>query len=177
MSLVGVGDARRHAGDLGGAEATLREALELEAEMSGRHYLVGSTRSVLSQVALDRGDVAEAIRHLAASAEQVRPLIEEDETNPWNAGPLHYWAEMAVRQQRFAIAVTLLGAQRTLYQASPQVQYPTDRAPAEDTLGKARAGLDPESFDRAWDEGTAMRGTEALDYALDQLGSGAQPTR
>ena len=127
-------------------------------------------------MALDRGDIAQAIRHLAASAEQVRPLIEEDETNLWNAGPLHSWAEVAVLQQRFAIAVTLLGAQSVLYEASPSIQYPTERAAAEDTLDKARAGLDAESFDRAWDDGTAMRGTEALDYAVDQLGSGAQPT-
>jgi tetratricopeptide (TPR) repeat protein len=172
-ALVGVGEGRRLAGDLGGAEAALREALELEAEMSERHQVVGATRYFLSGVALDRGDVAEAIRHLAASAEQVRPLIEEDETNLWIPRPLHYWAEVAVRQQRFAIAVTLLGAQSALYEASPSVQLPTEQAAAEDTLSKARTSLDPESFDRAWDEGTAMRGTEALDYALDQLGSGA----
>ena len=49
------------------------------------------------------------------------------------------------------------------------MQPPTERVAAEDTLGKARAGLDAESFDRAWDEGTAMRGIEALDYAVAEL--------
>ena len=176
-ALLGVGWGRRHAGDLGGAEAALREALDLEAEMSERHQAVGLTRYVLSGVALDRGDVAEATRHLTTSAEQVRPLIEEDETNLWNAAPLHSWAEVAVRQQRFAVAVTLLGAQSAAFERSPSVQLPTERAAAEDTLSKARAGLDTESFEQAWKAGTAMRGTEALDYALDQLGSGAQPTR
>jgi len=56
-------------------------------------------------------------------------------------------------------------------------QIPTNLAEAESTLSKARAALDPEAFDQAWVKGTAMSGTEALDYALDQLGSGAQPTR
>lgn len=30
--------------------------------------------------------------------------------------------------------------------------------------------LDPESFDRAWGEGTTMSGPEALDYAVDGSG-------
>ena len=68
--------------------------------------------------------------------------------------------------------IFILGAQYTLYEALPLAQAPTERAEAADTLGRARAGLDAESFDRAWDEGTAMRGTEALDYAVDELGPG-----
>ncbi len=62
-------------------------------------------------------------------------------------------------------------------QPSPDeaVKFPTHHAEADHTLSKARAGLDPETFDRAWQEGTAMSGPEAFDYAVEQLGAGAQP--
>jgi hypothetical protein len=50
-------------------------------------------------------------------------------------------------------------------------QFPTQRTEAENTLSKARSSLDPESFDQAWEEGTVMSGPEALDHAVDELGS------
>jgi hypothetical protein len=85
---------------------------------------------------------------------------------------LHLWAEAAVRQQRYAIAVALLGAQTTAFKALHRVQHPTQHAEADHTMSKARAGLDPDTFDQAWEEGTAMSGSEAFDYAVDQLGQG-----
>ena len=61
-------------------------------------------------------------------------------------------AEAAVQHQRYAIAVVLLGAQTASFEASHLVQFPTHHAEADHTLSKARAGLDPETFDRAWKE-------------------------
>ncbi len=43
QALQGLGHSRRHSGDLDGAEAALRQALKLEAEMSGRHASIGVT--------------------------------------------------------------------------------------------------------------------------------------
>ena len=174
-SLIGVGEARRQAGDLGGAEAALGEALELEAGLSSRYQVDPSVRYVLSLVALDRGDIDQAALHLAEGMRQVRPFVEEDDLGLRHAaGPLHLWAEIAVRRERFAVAVTAIGSKRATYQALPFAQSPSEETAAEKTLDRARAGLDPESFQRAWDEGTGMSAVEAFDYALDQLESGAQ---
>lgn len=173
QALQALGWFRRHAGDLDGAEAALREALKLEADMSGHHVLIGYTEFLLSQVALAKGDVDQAVLHLAENATLVRPLFEEDDTELiYAAWPLHLWAEAAVKQQRYAVAVALLGAQTALYQALTYAPSPTEQTEAENTLSKARASLDPESFDQAWEEGTAMSGPEALDHAVDQLRPG-----
>ena len=173
QALQGLGWLRRHAGDLDGAEAALHEALKLEADMSGHHVRVGYTEFLLSEVALAKGDVDQAVLHLAENATQYRRHFEEDDTQlTFAAWPLHLWAEAAVQQQRYAVAVALLGAQTALYQALPMEQRPTEQTEAENTLSKARASLDPESFEQAWEEGTAMSGPEALDHAVDQLGPG-----
>ncbi len=169
QALQGLGHSRRHSGDLDGAEAALRQALELEADMSGRHASIGVTELLLSELALDQGDIDQAVLHLAENATLFRPLFEEDDLYP--AYPLHLWAEIAVRRRRYAIAVALLGAQSALFNTSPMAQFPTQRTEAENTLSKARPSLDPESFDQAWKEGTAMSGPEALDHAVDELGS------
>ena len=60
-----------------------------------------------------------------------------------------------------------IGSQRATYEALLFAQSRTEETAAEATLDKARAGLDSESFERAWDEGTDMSGVEAFDYALD----------
>ena len=169
-ALIELGAYRRGAGDLEGADAALGEALKLSVDSGRRHSGIGFAELRLSKVALDRGEVDQAAFRLGESATLTRAFY--DESLPYAAIALHLWAEVAVRRQRHSIAVALLGAQTALYGASPVAQVPTDRAAAEDTLGKARAGLDPESFDRAWDEGTAMSGTEALDYAVEELAPG-----
>ena len=171
-ALLFLGWFRTNADDLDGAETALHQALELEAEMSGREQTTGAADTLLSAVALARGDVDRALLHLAQGARLSRPLLDEEDT-ALAARWLHVWAEAAVRQQRYAIAVSLLGAQTASFQASHLVQLPTLRAEADHTLSEARAGLDPETFDRAWKEGTALSGPEAFDFAVDQLGQGA----
>lgn len=171
-ALQALGQYRRHVGDLEGAETALRDALKLEAEMSGRHTRIGYTEFLLSEVAIDQGDVDQAVLHLGENATLFRRQFEEDDTQLiMVAWPLHLWAELAVQQQKHATAVTLLGAQSALYQVLPMAQRPTEQSEAENTLSKARARLDPESFDQAWEEGTAMSELEALDYAVDEIGS------
>jgi hypothetical protein len=54
---------------------------------------------------------------------------------------------------------------------------PTDKIAAEDTLSEARAKLDQERFDHSWEEGSAMSGPEALEYAVHELGQDEQPNR
>jgi predicted ATPase/class 3 adenylate cyclase len=174
-TLLYLGWFRTSAGDLEGAETALRRALELAAEMSGREPTTGAADAFLSGVALARGDVDRALLHLAQNATLSRPLFDEEDTRLDAVLWLHLWAEAAVRQRRYAIAVSLLGAQTASYEASHLVQFPTFRAEADHTLSEARASLDPESFDQAWAEGTAMSGPEAFDYAVEQLGTGAQP--
>jgi len=169
QAVLFLGWFRTNAGDLDGAESDLRQALELEADMSGRHASIGVTELLLSELALDQGDIDQAVLHLAENATLFRPLFEEDDLYP--AYPLHLWAEIAVRRRRYAIAVALLGAQSALFNTSPMAQFPTQRTEAENTLSKARSSLDPESFDQAWEEGTVMSGPEALDHAVDELGS------
>jgi len=172
QAVRNLGSHRRHAGDLEGAEAALHEALKLEADMRGHHVRIGYTEFLLSEVALDKGDVDQAVLHLVENAALLRPLFEEGEI--WiSEVPLHLWAAAAVQLQRHAIAVALLGAQTVLYQTSPLTQVPTAQTEADHTLSKARASLDPESFDQAWEIGTAMSGLEAVDHAVDQLGPGA----
>ncbi len=109
--------------------------------MSGRHASIGFTELLLSEVALDQGDIEQAGLHLAENATLFRPLFEEHDL--YAAFPLHLWAEIAVRQRRYAIAVALSGAQSALFNTSPMAQVPTQRE-AENTLNKARASLDRE---------------------------------
>jgi predicted ATPase len=173
-----LGECRRHAGDLDGAEADLHEALKIEADLRGQIPFPGETEFYLSRVALDQGDVDRAVIYLAEATTQLRRLADDDEIPPvFLAYPLQGWAAAAVKQQRYDVAVVLLGAQTEVLQPSPLMQPPTDKIEAEDFLSKARDALHPESFDQAWKEGTALSGPEALDYAVDQLGSGAQPNR
>ena len=167
-ALQTLGDYRRHAGDLEGAETALREAQQLEANMSERHQTAGLTEHVLSELALDRDDLNQATVQLSASARLIRRLLDQDDiVGIYSA---HVWAALAVRQNRYPIAVALLGAQTAVYDESWFVQEPTDQIEAEKTLNKARAGLDPTSFDQAWEEGSAMSGPEALAYAVHELG-------
>jgi len=175
-----LGEFRRHAGDLEGAEADLREALKIESELSGQIAFPGLTEAYLSRVALDKGDVERAVIYLGAATMRVRPLL--DEVGPEFAAfivafSLHDWAEAAVQQRRLDVAIVLLSAQTALFDPSPMSMPPTDKIAAEDTLSRARAKLDQESFEQAWEEGSAMSGPEALEYAVIELGQDEQPNK
>ncbi len=175
-----LGEFRRQAGDLEGAEADLQEALKIESELSGQVAFPGVTELYLSRVALDKGDVDRAVIYLAEGTMRVRRL--SDDVGPdlaafYAAFSLHDWAAAAVQQRRFDVAVVLLSAQTALYEPLSLLMPPTDKIAAEDTLSRARAKLDQESFDQAWEEGSAMSGPEALEYAVHELGQDAQPNR
>jgi len=94
------------------------------------------------------------------------PILLESREDHW----LNHWLWAAARvQPELSAAVHIMGSQAALAKRTGYVFGIPIRRDIDRLFGRARAELDPDSFDRAWTEGQAASIEQAGALALDGL--------
>jgi non-specific serine/threonine protein kinase len=160
----------RYTGDLDRADDALREAAQLEAAIDHKQANVGATELFFAEVALDRSEPERAIEYLMEHARLVQPLADEDDaSDSLIAQGLDVWGRAAIARERYVVAVTLLAAHAAYMQHWSLTNYPTFQAEINKALETARDRLDADSYQQAWERGSAMTIHDALAYAVEHL--------
>ncbi|MCZ6506022.1 MAG: tetratricopeptide repeat protein, partial [Actinobacteria bacterium] len=148
-------------GDFARAEELAEEAVPL-ADQRGRSVDSAGYEFGLAVYAHDGGHHATVAPALAHSL----PIFLESREDHW----LNQWLWAAARvQPELSAAVHIMGAQAALAKRTGFVFGIPIRRDIDRLFGRARAELDPESFDRAWTEGQAASIEQAGALALDGL--------
>lgn len=175
--LVALGHVARQLGDLDRAEAFLQEALALISAMDPSLVPVGTSLRAeheLGQVALARGDRAQAMRCYRASLERLRAIPREEWASQglMNEGLSGVAAEslrlvaQAAADSSTECAARLLGAAPAIQAAAHFPLLRAEQSRVEQVEGDVRQRLSGEDFARAWADGEAFSVEDALDEAL-----------
>jgi DNA-binding CsgD family transcriptional regulator len=148
-------------GDIDRAEQVGRECLTVAEDIEDG--LVTFANELLATVALERGhfDQAGQLFRLSLRASQTRQdfmaVIE----------CLEGLAGVAGGYGNGARGAALLGAAEAIRQQYSSPVPPPRQDRYQRTLTVVRSALDPDAFDRAWDQGHLMSPDQAVDYALE----------
>jgi non-specific serine/threonine protein kinase len=156
-------------GEYARAEQLSREGLALAREMGDRIGIYASLYS-LALVARTRGDDAESAGLIG---EALRLSVEMGDRGNV-AYCLEGLAGIAVAERKLEQAATLWGAAEALLDGAEAAVYvhTPDRATHAQAVASARARLDPETWNHAWNNGRAMSLDQAVSYALGRDTSG-----
>ncbi len=147
-------------GDLGGARAKVEEALALANSREDPWQISGFLES-LAEIALERGDVAEAEQH----SRQVLTIERELGSRTSVAYALFVLAKVVMDTQPER-SLRLLGAASTLLSAAGIVSDTKDVAEAQ---RQPRALLGDAASDVLWNEGVRMSLQEAVRFGLGEV--------
>lgn len=167
MRAVDLGNlalAYRYLGHLDAALELSNEALAL-AEVAGSAYEISGAYSMLSMLALDRGETGRAAT-LSREDLALRPEIGD----PWSlVQSLENAAAIMAAGRRMGDATRVIGASFALRTAigSPLNGYA--QTEVEGVLASLRAALSEPAFARAWAEGGRLSSDDAVALALSAL--------
>jgi predicted ATPase/class 3 adenylate cyclase len=164
-SLCYLGSVALLGGDVDRASAFLDESLALAREL-GNQLLVATALANKSLVALATGDAGGA----AALATESLSLSQRLGDKRTMVECLHGLAGVAAVQAEPLRAALLAGAAENLHAAIKAPPSPAERAVSEPFLSIARAAVDEESFEAAWERGRLMPYDAAVAYALEKPG-------
>ncbi len=148
-------------GDFARAEELAEEAIALADEW-GRPATSAGYEFGVAVYAHDGGHEVAVARALAHSLPILLESREDQSLNHW------LWAA-ARAQPELSVAVHIMGAQAAFAKRTGFVFGIPIRRDVDRIFERARAELDPESFDRAWAEGQAASTEQASALALDGL--------
>lgn len=179
QTLNTLGDLARLEGDYFKAEQSYNESLELFREANAKGDIPATLHN-LGHVALARGDIERA----RLLFEESLALHREVGNNMGIAESLSAFAGLqAVESQGSAAlveqgerghsakalrAARLFGASDALRGHAGAPAWPAERADYERNLAIARAQLDEQSWQKAWEEGREMNVIQAIEYALEK---------
>jgi predicted ATPase/class 3 adenylate cyclase len=144
------------------AAAFLDESLALGREL-GNQLLVATTLANQSLVALAAGDTEQA----ATLGTESLALSHELGDKRTTVECLHVLAGVAAVQGEPLRAALLAGAAESLHAAIKAPPSPAERAVSEPFMSIARAAVDDDSFEAAWERGRLMSYEAAVAYALE----------
>jgi len=131
------------------------------AQQLGDRNLLGHVLELLGRYALDAGRIDEASAHLSEAVRAFDTL-----GNPVNlARTLDHVALLAIKANRPAAAIRLLGATTTLRQHVGVSARLLEQVLFDEILDTARKNLTPDRFKDAWAEGTRMTREQAVQHA------------
>jgi tetratricopeptide (TPR) repeat protein len=131
------------------------------AQQLGDRNLLGHVLESLGRYALDAGRIDEASAHLSEAVRAFDTL-----GNPVNlARTLDHVALLAIKANRPAAAIRLLGATTTLRQHVGVSARLIEQVIFDEILDTARKNLTPDRFKDAWAEGTRMTRDQAVQHA------------
>lgn len=166
-SYLNLGIALLHAGFTGDAEATLRRALGVYAEI-GDEVFAARAHNSLAHVALARGDIDEAERlaraALVAVAEQGEPL--------GIGGGLQTLAAVAAARSETERAALLAGAATAVWETIAARPARFDVAIPDRYVDAAKSAAGERRWDGPWQSGHALDAAAAVDVALTHGRSG-----
>jgi predicted ATPase/transcriptional regulator with XRE-family HTH domain len=164
MALVNLGFTAYNGGDLDRAEACQRDALAV-AERTEAPYRLGSSRLLVPQIELRRGNTGTGTRLIAQALREFQRIQDPLMT----ANCLFGLALAASTQDARALAANLIGAADALYAASGTrliaALGPEHRA----LLEAVTTGLGDDRFEAERQHGATMATAEVIDLALGQL--------
>jgi tetratricopeptide (TPR) repeat protein len=165
-TLTNLGVVARHRGELDRAQAYYEESLELDRR-SGEPRGTAITLLDLGSVARLAGDLDKADRSLAESMR----LFHELGMLIGIVSCLDALACVEAGRQPER-AARLWGAWERMTAELGVESTERDAAERAEAIAVARAGIDPDAFERAWQEGRSLEVDEAVEYAL---GAGQTP--
>jgi non-specific serine/threonine protein kinase len=159
-SLGVLGMSALSRGDYAAAHSLFEESQKIMKSLGDRRGL-GKTFNVKGDLALNQGD-HEAARTLY---EEALAIFGELDDKWWLAWSLEGLAGVAAAQAKPVRAARIFGATEALREAIDGPRPAAHRPDYERWLAVARTGLDEVAWERAWEEGRAMRPEEAIEYA------------
>jgi predicted ATPase/class 3 adenylate cyclase len=162
-SLCYLGSVALLQDDVDRATAFLDESLALAREL-GNQLLVATALANQSLVALAAGDTERA----AALGTESLSLSHELGDRRTAVECLHALAGVAAVQAEPLRAALLAGAAESLHAAIKAPPSPAERAVSEPFLSIARAAVDQDSFEAAWERGRLIGYEAAVAYALEK---------
>jgi len=163
-SACDLGDTLRRTMDQSGALAVSQEALTLASGASNARARAVAQLS-LAKLHLHCGAAELARPYLTASLRTFRRAYERLNSLP----ALEAGAALCAYDNHHADAARLWGAAEALREQIGTPMWPVDRPDYEAAVAAARAALDNEAFDAAWQAGRALSWEQAVDEALAHL--------
>jgi non-specific serine/threonine protein kinase len=165
-ALTHLGVAARYRGDYERAMALHSESLALFREI-GDKWNIAFALYGLAFVALRQSDYERAARFFTDSV-----ILCKEVGNRWIGEEcLEGFARLASATGHYRRAARLFGAAEVLREALGHHRSPTDQAYHDERMASTRSALGDAAFDAASAEGQAMTLEQAIEYALESLGS------
>ena len=158
-----LGDVARAQQDLTRANALYAESLKLWRELGDKRGVISSLNN-LAELAHDQGDVERMITMYRESLALGYELSESKEMTI----SLDSLADAFNRRRQSRLAAQLLGGSDALRESRGVVVPHQYHADYERIVSEVRAGLDPQVFMSAWNQGRAMPLDRVIALAFDQ---------
>jgi predicted ATPase/class 3 adenylate cyclase/TolA-binding protein len=160
VALLNLGTVEQDLGDWAAARARYEESLTIFRELGDKRS-IASTVMNLGTVAHEQGDYSTA----RARYEESLTIRRELEDNRGIAHSLDGYALLACREQQPQRAARLWGAATSLREAIGLPRAPIEQNEYELNVAPMRVALGETAFTVAFEEGRAMTGEQAADYA------------
>lgn len=153
------------------AVSALEEALEIEREPGARIWYVGDALLGMADVAYRAGRLDRALDYLSQHHDQIEMLGYDDPNARSLEGlfSLFLRAKIELARGNHLRGVVLMAAVASV--DKDVVLPPNDTKEIDEALSQARQALGEESFTTAWNEGSALTLSQAIDYALGNHGT------
>ena len=164
--LSGLGEVALREGKLERASKLIEESLVLRGEL-GHKWGIGASLGTSAWIAMRQFDWSSAVKRLKESI-QVRKEIGD---RGGIAFCLERLAEVAIGKHQAENAARIFGAAESIRASLRSKIDPVDQPEYERNLASLRAELGEGRFNAAWEEGQKMTLEQAVDYALEEVGS------
>jgi tetratricopeptide (TPR) repeat protein len=159
--LRGLGKVYLQLDDPSQARSSLEEALASAREL-GVGRIIGAVLRDLADLFLRIGDEEQSLALLQES------LSLSSQHDDWRGvvESLEALAELSARQSHPQLAARLLGSAAGLRSSTGPRRTPREQAAAVRRVKAIRICLEQAQFDRAWEEGRHLSGSQAIELAL-----------
>jgi predicted ATPase/class 3 adenylate cyclase len=166
FNLSGLAEVALREGKLEPASKLIEKSLVLRREV-GHKWGIGASLGTWAWIALRQFDWESAFVRLKESV-QVRKEIGD---RGGIAFCLERLAEVAIGKHEAEKAARIFGAAESMRASLRSMIDPVDKAEYELNVASLRAELGEGKFNSAWEEGQKMTLVQAVDYALEEVGS------
>jgi tetratricopeptide (TPR) repeat protein len=161
LALGNIANVALAEGDIEAARSLQEDSLSIRREIGNQWGIAASLKS-LGDVAIKEGDISTAQSHFSESLK----LRQEIGDKNGIAESLETIASLCWRLSNPKKAVTLWSAAERLREGTGAPHTPKEREAYESTIASARAAINKQAFENAWQKGRDTTLDHAIEYAL-----------